>query len=147
MKSFRNLTARERFSSIFSTIWAWTIRTCATSWASPKRPSAFLRPVGIGSKRSEIESPTYRRHPATFPQDTRFFVTKLQNVALQSVEWEKVGGFYCHNSIFFYQRGKAIAAVLKEMEIICAKKLKTKKLKYRFFIVHYGILKSAYTHH
>ena len=32
-------------------------------------------------------------------------------------------------------------------EIICAKKLKTKKLKYRFFMVHYSILKSTYTHH
>ena len=45
MKSFWDLTTRERFSSSSSTKWGWTIRPRAASWASPKRPSA---PQGTG---------------------------------------------------------------------------------------------------
>jgi hypothetical protein len=36
--------------------------------ASPKRPSAFLRP--FGSKRPEVERPNCVRLPVAFPQGT-----------------------------------------------------------------------------
>ena len=34
-----------------------------------------------------------------------------------------------------------------EMGIICAKKLHPKIFQYRFFVVHYRILETVYTHH
>ena len=45
--SRRNISPRPPItpSSSSSTKWAWKIRTCAASWASPKRPSA---PQGTG---------------------------------------------------------------------------------------------------
>ena len=53
-----------------------------------------------------------------------------------------------HTSVSNNHNGISLEKTQDEFaEIICAKKLKTKKLKYRFFMVHYSILKSAYTHH
>lgn len=73
--------------------------------------------------------------------DVPFFVTDLADYILPR---RYVATICCNLN---YRNLRHHTDMIIEMGIICAKKLHPKKFQYRFFVVHYRILESVYTHH